>query len=99
MEKQKQSLNIHLSPTGELKFKGEINTPQELEAFQQVLDESHTRSTSYQKMQEVTKVETAYQTIIFIGVSIFFLFSISFVAVRQISNLFNQPTEVKTDAR
>ena len=71
MEKEKQKINIHLSPTGELKFKGDINTPEELEAFQQLLDESHTRSTSYQKLQEATKVETAYQTIIFIGVSIF----------------------------
>lgn len=99
MEKQKQSLNIHLSPTGELKFKGEINTPEELEVFQQVLDESHTRSTSYQKLQEITKVETAWQSFIFIGVFAFFLFTISFVAVRQINNLFNQPIEVKTNAR
>ena len=99
MEKEKQKINIHLSPTGELKFKGKISSPEEFEVYQQALDESHRRSRNYQKIQEITKVETTIQGFIFIGAFTLTLFTITFVAVRQVSSLFQPSYEVRSNAR
>lgn len=99
MEKENQKINIQLSPTGELKFKGDITTPEQFEVYQQTLDESHRRSRDYQKIQEITKVETTIQGFIFIGAFTLTLFTISYVAVRQISSLFQPTQEVTSNAR
>ncbi len=98
-EKQYQPFKIHLRETGELKVEGTPSTPEESEYLQQILDESHSRAKAYEKIHNLTKWESFYQGIIGFSVFMLLLFVVSFVAVRTVSQAFNNTQGVQSNVR
>jgi hypothetical protein len=96
--KQHQPFKIHLHPNGDLKIEGSPQTPEQLELAQQVVDESHFRAKAYEKVNNLTKWESFYQGIIAFSLFMLLLITVSFVAVRTISNLFAH-TQESSNAR
>lgn len=92
-EKQHQPFKIHLHTSGELKIEGKPDTPEQVELVQQAIDESHFRAKAYEKVHNLTKVESFYQGIIAFSLFMLLLIVVSFVTVRTISNLFNHTQE------
>lgn len=81
--KNKESpINISLSNNGELRFSGEVKSPQELEVFQQLLDESHSRSRQAQKIEDLIQLESFLQGVLVLSVISFFLFTVCFATAR-----------------
>ena len=92
-QKQHQPFKIHLHTSGELKIEGTPQTPEQMEYLQQAIDESHFRAKAYEKIHNLTKWENFYQGIIGFSLFMLLLITVSFVAARTLSNLFNHTQE------
>lgn len=83
--KTNQEFNITIAQDGELKFRGEIQSPEQFDAFQQALDESHRRSNHAQKLDQFLYRQRQIQGCIAIPIIFLLLTSFTFIVVRQIS--------------
>lgn len=92
-EKQHQPFRIHIHHNGELKIEGKPETSEQLELVQQAIDESHFRAKNYEQINNLTKWESFYQGIIAFSLFMLLLITVSFVAVRTISNIFSHSQE------
>ena len=91
--KQHQPFKIHLHTSGELKIEGKPETSEQVELIQQAIDESHFRAKAYEKVNNLTKWESFYQGVIAFSLFMLLLITVSFVAVRTISNIFAHTQE------